>query len=182
MKETVQQIAHELFFEICGKKPIDIDMFFLEQQYFPKIDYEPRMTVYFPMPRAIQGLETIQGCAFSNLETYQSTIFSLFLSSVCHAAGHAKVTDFKKYKKWMIGKNKKRAYETFEFIEDIRVNEFLKKEFSEYYTEINKIQEYFTNIYEKENLKNIEKNSKKYFQIDLFQILKSKESNYKVKF
>ncbi len=129
MKETVQAIAHELFFEICEKKPIDIDTFFLEQQYFPKIDYEPRMTVYFPMPRQIQSLETIQGCAFSNLEDYQSSIFSLFLASICHAAGHAKVTDFKKYKKWMKGKNKKRAYETFEFIEDIRVNEFLKNNY-----------------------------------------------------
>ena len=99
MKDTVQMIAHELFFDICGKKPIDIDTFFLEEQYFPKIDYEPRMTVYFPMPRNIQGFETIQGCIFSNLETYPSTIFSLFLASVCHAAGHAKVTDFKKYKK-----------------------------------------------------------------------------------
>jgi len=159
----VQQIAHELFFEICGKKPIDIDTFFLEQQYFPQIDYEPRMTIFFPMPRAIQGLETIQGCAFSDLETYQSTIFSLFLASVCHAAGHAKVTDFKKYKKWMKNKNKKRAYETFEFIEDIRVNEFLKNGFPEYFSEIKKIQDYFTSINEKNELGNIKKNSKKVF-------------------
>ena len=163
MKETVQQIAHQLFFDICGKKPIDIDTLFLDQQYFPKIDYEPRMTVYFPMPRSIQDLETIQGCAFSNLETYQSTIFSLFLASICHAAGHAKVTDFKKYKKWMQGKNKKRAYETFEFIEDIRVNEFLKKEFPQYFSEMKKIQTIFSEIEEKANLKDKKKTSKKIF-------------------
>jgi len=161
MKETVQDIAHQLFFDICGKKPIDIDIFFLEQQYFPKIDYEPRMTIYFPVPRNIRELETIQGCAFSSLETYQSTIFSLFLASICHAAGHAKVTDYKKYKKWMKGKNKKRAYETFEFIEDIRVNEFLKNEFPEYFTEIKKIQEFFSNHYEKKE--DIKENSKKVF-------------------
>jgi ferritin-like protein len=149
MKETIQDTAHQLFFEICEKKPIDIDMFFLEQQYFPKIDYEPRMTIYFSTPREIQGLQTIQGCIFSNLENSQSTIFSLFLASVIHAAGHAKVTDYKKYKKWMKGKNKKRAIETFEFIEDIRVNEFLKKDFPEYYSEIEKITSYFTALNEK---------------------------------
>jgi ferritin-like protein/uncharacterized protein YegL len=149
MKETIQDTAHQLFFEICEKKPIDIDMFFLEQQYFPKIDYEPRMTIYFSTPREIQGLQTIQGCIFSNLENSQSTIFSLFLASVIHAAGHAKVTDYKKYKKWMKGKNKKRAIETFEFIEDIRVNEFLKKDFPEYYSEIEKITSYFTSLNEK---------------------------------
>ena len=177
----MQQIAHELFFEICGKKPIDIDTFFLEQQYFPKIDYEPRMTVFFPMPRAIQGLETIQGCAFSDLETYQSTIFSLFLASVCHAAGHAKVTDFKKYKKWMEGKNKKRAYETFEFIEDIRVNEFLKNDFSEYYIEIKKIQDYFYSLNEKKEIQNIKKNSKKVFSDRFVSNIKIKREELQTK-
>ena len=161
MKDTIQDIAHSLFFEISGRKPIDIDTFFIEQQYFPKIEYEPRMTVFFPMPRQIQGLETIQGCAFSNLEKSQNTIFSLYLASICHAAGHAKVTDFKKYKKWMKGKNKKRAYETFEFIEDIRVNEFLKNEYPEYFSEITKITEFFNTINEKKSLENTEKNSKK---------------------
>jgi len=181
MKETVQQIAHELFFEICGKKPIDIDTFFLEQQYFPQIDYEPRMTVFFPMPRAIQGLETIQGCAFSNLETYQSTIFSLFLASICHAAGHAKVTDFKKYKKWMKGKNKKRAYETFEFIEDIRVNEFLENEFSDYFLEIKKIEDYFNSLNEKNELQNIKKNSKKVFSNRFVSDIKIKRDELQMK-
>ena len=128
MRQNIQDLAHELFFKICDKKPIDIDMFFLDHQYYPKIEHEPRMIVTLPIPRQIQGLETIQGCIFPNLTPHQQTIFSLFLASLIHAAGHAKVTDFKKYKKWMTGKNKKRAYETFEFIEDIRVDEFLQKE------------------------------------------------------
>ena len=128
----MQGITHQLFFDICGKNPLDIDTFFLEQMHFPKIDYEPRMTVYIPMPRQIQVLETIQGCVFSSLNTYGQTIFSLFLASVYHTAGHAKITDFNKYKDWMKGKNKKRAFETFEFIEDIRVNELLKNEFPDY--------------------------------------------------
>jgi hypothetical protein len=163
MKENVQDTAHQLFFEICQKKPIDMDIFFLDQQYFPRINYEPRMTSYFPMPREIQGLQTIQGCIFSSLENSRSTIFSLFIASVIHAAGHAKVTDYKKYKKWMEGKNKKRANETMEFIEDIRVNEFLKKDFPEYYSEIEKITLYFTNINEKAVLENTKKNSMRIF-------------------
>ena len=146
-----------MFFDICGKNPMDIDTFFLEQMYFPKIDYEPRMTVYLPIPRQIQGRETIQGCIFSNLDTYGQTIFSLFLASVCHTAGHAKITDFNKYKDWMNGKNKKRAFEVFEFIEDIRVNELLKNEFPEYFTEIKKIESVFNRINEKEASEDIKK-------------------------
>jgi len=170
-----------MFFDICGKNPVDYDTFFLEKQYFPKIEYEPRMTIYFPLPRQLQGLETIQGCAFLNLEDYQETIFTLFFASVCHAAGHAKVTDFSKYKKWMEGKNKKRAFETFEFIEDIRVNEFLKNEFPEYYTEIKKIEETFNVMNEKNELENVKKNSKKVFSNKFVKNIKSQRTKLQEK-
>jgi len=94
-------MAHQLFFDICEKKPSEIDIFFLDQIHFPRIDYEPRMTVYLPMPREVQGIQVIQGNAFSNIEALQQTIFSLFFAAICHASGHAKITDFKKYKNWM---------------------------------------------------------------------------------
>ena len=139
MKETIQNMGHQLFFEICEKIPTDIDMFFLPEINFPRIDYEPIMTVKIPVPKEMHGIQAIQGNAFVNLEESQETIFTLFFASICHTAGHAKVTDFKKYKKWMEGKNKKRAYETMEFIEDFRVNEFLKNKFPEYHSEIKKI-------------------------------------------
>ena len=63
----------------------------------------------------------------------------------------------------MNGKNKKRAYETFEFIEDIRVNEFLKNKFPEYYSEIRKIDKFFNIIDERKELKDLQKHSKKIF-------------------
>ena len=156
-------MAHQLFFDICEKKPTEIDLFFSDKTNFPRIEYEPRMTVYFPLPREVQGIQILQGNTFLNLETSQETIFSLFFAAICHAAGHAKVTDFKKYKDWMEGKNKKRAYETLEFIEDIRVNEFLRNEFPEYYSEIRKITEFFNTINEKKEFEDFKKHSKKIF-------------------
>lgn len=139
------------------------------------------MTVYLPMPRHIQGFETIQGCIFSNLEESQNTIFSLYLASIIHAAGHAKVTDFKKYEKWMKNKNKKRAFETFEFIEDLRVDEFLKNDFPEYYDEIKKIEEYFTTIYEKNELEDIKKSSKKIFSNRFISEIKKQRKEFQDK-
>lgn len=156
-------MAHQIFFDICEKNPTEIDIFFSAETNFPRIEYEPRMTVYFPLPRETQGMQILQGNTFLNLETSQETIFSLFFAAICHAAGHAKVTDFKKYKDWIEGKNKKRAYETLEFIEDIRVNEFLRNEFPEYYSEIRKIKEFFNTINEKNELKDFKKHSKKIF-------------------
>jgi len=138
-------------------------MFFLDEINFPRIDYEPRMTVRLPIPKETHGIQTIQGNAFLNLEKSQQTIFSLFFASVCHAAGHAKVTDFTKYKNWMKNKNKKLAYETMEFIEDIRVNKFLENKFPEYYSEIRKLEEFFNNINDKKDKKNIKKQTKKIF-------------------
>jgi len=89
MKDTIQEVAHEMFFDICEKKSTDIDIFFLDQMNFPKIDYEPRMTVYIPMPRQVQEMQVIQGNAFTDTETSQQTIFALYFASVCHTAGHA---------------------------------------------------------------------------------------------
>ncbi len=163
MKDTIQEVVHQIFFDICEKRAMDIDLFFLDQLHFPKIEYEPRMTVYIPMPRLVQGMQVIQGSAFTNTETSQQTIFTLYFASICHAAGHAKVTDFKKYKNWMKGKNKKRAYETFEFIEDIRVNEFLKNKFPEYYSELIKIEKFFNIINEKKSLSDVKNHTKKIF-------------------
>jgi len=94
LKDTIQDMVHHMFFEICEKKPIDIDIFFLDEIHFPRIEYEPRMTVYIPMPKQVQELEVIQGNVFTNRETSPQTIFALYFASVCHAAGHAKITDF----------------------------------------------------------------------------------------
>jgi hypothetical protein len=152
-----------MFFKICEENPAEIDIFFLDEINFPRIDYEPRMTVHLPIPKETHGIQIIQGNAFLNLEESHQTIFSLFFASVCHAAGHAKVTDFTKYKNWMKNKNKKLAYETMEFIEDIRVNKFLENKFPEYYSEIRKLEEFFNNINGKKDKKDIKKQTKKIF-------------------
>lgn len=163
MKETIQDVAHDLFFEICEKKPIDVDTFFLDQINFPRIEYEPRITVYLPMPRQVQGIQALHGCAFIEDEDSYKTLFSLYFASVCHTAAHAQITNFNIYKKWISNKNKKRALETMEFIEDTRVDEFLKNNFPEYYSEIKKIEDYFTIINEKKVLQDKEKHRKKIF-------------------
>jgi len=157
MKEHVQDIAHQIFFDICQRKATDIDVFFLEDFKFPKISYLPIMTVYVPLPKTMQGYITYEGNLFKDLEKDGITIWSLFFASIIHAAGHAKVTDFNHYKEWMKDKNQKRANETLEFIEDIRVENFLQKEFPEYYQEIKNIDEIFKIINEKQELKNKQK-------------------------
>jgi hypothetical protein len=170
-------MASQIFFDICEKKPIEVDLFFSNEINYPKIEYAPRMAVYFPIPREVQGVQIMQDSAFSNYEKSQDTIFTLFFASICHLAGHAKVTNFSKYKNWMKGKTKSRAYEAIEFIEDIRVNEFLKNNFPEYYSEIVKIEEFFNKINKKNELGDFQKYAKKAF-VDKFlkNITKEKES------
>jgi len=179
LKETIQGMAHQLFFDICEKNPSEIDIFFLDEINFPRIDYEPRITVYLPIPREVQGIQVIQGNAFTNNETTQQTIFSLFFAAICHASGHAKITDFQKYKTWMEGKNRKRAYETFEFIEDVKVTEFLKNKFPEYYSEIKKMEEVFNIINEKNEFCDFKKYSKKIFSEKFIPGIKKDRENIK---
>jgi hypothetical protein len=149
MRETVEGIAHEVFFNICEKKPTDIDVFFLDTIHFPAIEYQPRISVSIPLPRIINGLNIYEGIAFTNYESGKYTIWNLFFATICHAAAHTRLTDFSIYEQWIKKRNQQRAYEVIEFIEDIRVNDFIKKSFPEYYKEICKIDEMFRIIYER---------------------------------
>jgi len=181
MKDNIQDMLHQVFFEICTKKPTDIDMFFIEQMNFPRIDYEPITTIYFPLPREINGIQVMNGNIFTSLEKSKDTIFSLLFASVCHAAGHAEITDFNKYKNWMKEKNKKRAFETFEFIEDVRVDDFLKNKCPEYYAGIKKMEDVFNDLNNKENSKDMQKNSKKIFSDRFVANIKIKRDELKHK-
>ena len=162
MKETVEEVSHQIFFDICEKNPMDIDVFFLDGINFPKIEYLPRMTVHFPLPREINGKNVYEGIVFSDYESGQNTIWNLFFASICHAAGHAKVTDFSKYENWVKRKNEKKAYKIIEFIEDIKVNDFLEKSFPEYFQEIKKIDETFKIINERKQRETHEHKKKKF--------------------
>ncbi len=172
MKETVEEVSHQIFFDICEKNPMDIDVFFLDGINFPKIEYLPRMTVYFPLPREINGKNVYEGIVFSDYESGQETIWNLFFASICHAAGHAKVTDFSKYENWIKGKNEKKAYKVIECIEDIKVNNFLEKSFPEYFQEIRKIDETFKIINERNQKDAREKFSEKFNlkNLDMYKI------------
>lgn len=164
MKDSIEDVAHQIFFEICEKKPTDIDVFFLRDIHFPKIEYTPRMTVYVPLPREINGNYIYEGTIFPNYELGQETIWNLFFATICHAAGHAKVTNFSTYKDWLKNKNKKKAYKVLEFIEDIKVNDFLEKSFPEYFKEIHKIDEIFEITNERKNVKSREHAKKVFYE------------------
>jgi len=164
MKERIEDIAHQIFFDICEKNPADIDMFFLDDIHFPKIEYLPRMTVYFPLPHEVNGINVYEGVLFPDYEAGQETIWNLFFATICHAAGHAKVTDFSKYQEWLKEKKEKRAYQIIEYIEDIKVNNFLEKSFPEYFQEIKKIDETFNIIFEKNIHKNNNQKVVNYFK------------------
>ncbi|MBS3926461.1 MAG: VWA domain-containing protein [Nitrosarchaeum sp.] len=162
MKETVEDVAHQIFFDICEKKPTDVDVFFLESINFPKMEYLPRTIAYIPLPRMVSGKNIFEGIIFSDYETGQETIWNLFFATVCHMAGHAKVTDFNIYKNWIKRKDKQKAYKIIEFIEDIKVNDFLNKSFPEYYQDIKKINEVFEVLNQKDNIKKPEYAKKKF--------------------
>jgi Mg-chelatase subunit ChlD len=165
MKDTVEDVAYQIFFDICERKPTDIDVFFLENIHFPKIEYLPRMTAYFPLPREINGNNVFEGIVFSDYESGQETIWNLFFATICHAAGHAKVTDFSIYENWIKGKNQQRAYKVIEFIEDIKVNDFLERSFPEYFQEISKINGTFGIINERSRAKTQEHTKEKFSEM-----------------
>jgi hypothetical protein len=163
MKETVESVAHEIFFSVCEKKPTEIDIFFLDTINFPIINYGPRMSVRIPLPRNVHGMSVYEGIVFSNYDSGKETIWNLFFASVCHAAAHAQITGIEKYLDWIKGKNLIRAYSVMEAIEDIRINNFLKQSFPEYYQSISIIDEKFKTLHQINEINNKKENIKQQF-------------------
>ncbi|MGI0004335.1 MAG: vWA domain-containing protein [Candidatus Nitrosotenuis sp.] len=131
MKDSIFSLSQKMFYAISGSTPEKTGVFFTDALTYPVIKYNSNM-VGIPLPKANKGRILFEGNVFPSYESSYKTIWHLYLATIAHAAGHVKVTDYSQYKNWMQGKNKDKANRVIEYIENIKVNEFLKSAYPEY--------------------------------------------------
>jgi hypothetical protein len=121
-----------MFYEISASSPDKTSVFFTDALIHPVIKHESNV-VGVPLPRTNNDHVFFEGHIFPKYGSSYKIIWQLYLATLAHVAGHIKVTDYALYQKWLEGKNKSRARNVIEYIENMRVNEFLKKTHQEYY-------------------------------------------------
>jgi hypothetical protein len=127
-----------MFYEVSDSTPEKTGVYFTDSITYPIIKYESNL-VGIPLPRINGGKIFYEGNVFPSYESSYKTIWHLYLATIAHAAGHIRVTDYSQYKKWMEGKNKDKARRVMEYIENIKVNEFLQNTYPEYYEMITRV-------------------------------------------
>jgi len=146
MKRSLFDISNSIFYEIAQSTVNEINFRSSEKVEFPIIEKTPKCRVIVPKPRKVNETYFFEGCVFENYDNDYKTIWSLYLASVSHMAAHAKVSDYTKYENWIKGKTSEKCQKVIDFVEDVRVEEYLKKSFPETWQHITSIKNTFDDL------------------------------------
>ncbi len=157
MKKTIFDISHKIFYETAQYSVDDLNFDSSDKIEFPKIEYTPKCRIIIPKPNEIGGTYYLEGNIFESYDEFHETIWSLYLATIYHLGAHAKVSDFNKYKHWLQNKTPEKGWGVIDFVEDIKVEQYLKKSFPDAWQNMSLIK----TIYDKSFNDKIE-SSKKY--------------------
>lgn len=163
MKRSFFDISNSVFYEIAQSTVEEINFRSSEKIDFSIIEKTPKCRVTVPKPRKIDGNYFFEGCVFENYDKDYETIWSLYLATVSHMAAHAKISDYTKYEKWMKNKTVEKCQKVIDFVEDVRVEEYLKKSFPETWQHITSIKNMFEDLHGKTSKCSNEKFYKSYY-------------------
>jgi len=172
MKETILDISHKIFYETAQCTDNDLNFDTSDKIEFPKIEYTRKCRITIPRPNEIGGTYYLEGNIFENYDEFKETIWSLYLATIYHMGAHAKVSDFNQYEHWLQDKTPEKAWKVIDYVEHIKVEQYLKKSFPDAWENMTLIK----TIYNKAFNDKI-KSSKKYTRekFSKYFITKSKE-------
>jgi Mg-chelatase subunit ChlD len=146
MKTTLFDISNNVFYEVAQSTIDEINFRSSDKIEFPIIEKTPKCRVTVPKPREVNGIYFLDGCVFENYDSDFETIWSLYLATVSHMAAHAKISDYTKYENWMVNKTLEKCQRVIDFVEDIRVDEYLKNSFPDTWENITLIKTMFDGL------------------------------------
>ena len=139
MKKTIFDLSYEIFYETAQSSDNDLHFNLSDKMEYPKIEYTPKYRITVPKPNEIGGTYYLEGNVFENYADSQETIWSLYLATLYHLGAHAKVSDFNKYTQWLQDKTPEKGWKVIDFVEDIKVEQYLKELFPDAWQNMNLI-------------------------------------------
>ncbi|MFB5645513.1 MAG: vWA domain-containing protein [Nitrosopumilaceae archaeon] len=149
MKKTLFDISNNVFYEISKSNINEINFRSSDKIEFPIIEKTPKCRVTIPKPKKINQYYYFEGFVFEDYENDYEIIWSLYLATVCHMAVHAKISDYTKYEKWMESKTLEKCQKVIDFVEDLRVEEYLKKFFPDVWKNVSLIKKELQGAHDK---------------------------------
>jgi len=174
MKETLYDLAYHVFYDTAQKTAADVDFNLSNHLEYPKIKFVTRNHVIIPNPTEFNGMYFFEGHIFDDYDEYKDSIWSLFLASIYHTAAHIKVSNFTQYEYWMQNKTPEKGWRVIDYVEDIKVEQYLKNLYPEAWENISKINKTYDKLYKSNISKNSGKSARNAFS-NYYSVNKSKE-------
>jgi len=167
MSNDLIEIVNDAVSNISKQDPTILDITLNPNIFFTKWSKNNKITIDFPTPQKFQEKLAYLGYYYNNYESQITNVWGLFASGMYHVAGHANLTDYTIYEKWRINKPNNQAWKVIDFIEDTRVEGYLKKNHPHTYNDIKKVNEsidVFNQIHLKNRIPNMNDFSREFFK------------------
>ena len=156
MKKTLFEYSKSVFDKVVGISYDEIDFNITNQIEYAKIEYGKNVKITIPSPLAFRDKYFLEGNVFSDYKEYTNTIWSLYLATVYHAGAHVRLSNYTQYEYWLKDKTFEKCWNVINFVEDAKVEEYLKKDHFEMWQNMTTIKMLYDTYYDNE----IHKNSK----------------------
>ena len=129
MKDSFNDVTRHIFYDVAQKDERDVDVVLSNKKDFPYFVTNERIAAILPIPRLINERFFLQGFTFDDYEHQSEGLWSLYLASVYHLGAHVAISNFDMYRGWIQTKTKEYATTVIDFIEDFRVECYLRDNF-----------------------------------------------------
>ncbi len=129
MKDSFNDITRHIFYDVAQKDEQDVDIVLSNKKDFPYFITKERIVAILTIPRLINEKFFLHGFTFDDYEHQSGGLWSLYLASIYHLGAHVAISNFDMYKRWNQTKTQEYATNVIDFIEDFRVECYLKDNF-----------------------------------------------------
>lgn len=148
MKKTLFELSKSIFDNVVGISSEDVDFSVTNEIEYSKIEYGNNISVTIPSPLTLRNQYFIEGNVFSDSQEYANSIWSLYLSTIYHAGAHVRLSNYKEYDHWLKDKTFEKCWNVINFIEDIKVEGFLKENHPQIWQHMTMMKVLYDNYYD----------------------------------
>ena len=124
-EENFYEALYRLFYGFSQTTPDLFGIEFSRDIQYPVLKSISSTSVVMPLPKSLDEKYVYEGWFFDDSESGRKSMWTLFLSTIYHLAGHAAISNYQKYEKWVKNKTMDNSWKVIDFIEDAAVERYI---------------------------------------------------------
>ena len=142
-EQNFYEFVYRLFYKFSQTTPEQVGLIFSKKLVYPLLKLNSDVCMEMPLPKLVDEKYVFEGLIFEDTEEGRKSMWSLFLATLYHLAGHAAVSIYHDYENWRKNKTDDICWQVIDFIEDIKVQRFISHTDMEIWANIANIESQF---------------------------------------